>query len=197
MKMIGAGVGRTGTTSLKIALEQLTGKPCFHMVDLFNEPEGVHFWQAAADQSEVDWLQYFSRFGTTVDWPSAAFWPELMRLYPGAKILLSQRPAEDWWHSASNTIFPAIQKAEGPWRKMMDTLLANRFTTEIDHKDAAITAYLAHNKEVVESVPADRLIIWQPGDGWEPLCKGLECSIPENDFPHVNTAAEYRERARL
>ncbi len=197
MKIIGAGVGRTGTTSLKIALEQLTGKPCFHMVELFNEPNEIDFWQKAVKSTEIDWLSYFSRFDAAVDWPSAAFWPELIQIYPDALVLLSQRPAEAWWQSANNTIFPAILKSKGSWRAMMDTLLATRFTSKIDDKNAAIEAYLHHNTQVIRNVSLDRLIVWQPGDCWTPLCNALGLPVPDTPFPHVNTAKQYQKRHEI
>lgn len=195
LQIIGAGVGRTGTLSLRAALETLLGGPCYHMFEVREHPEHIPLWHAAARGEAVDWQALLGAYRAAVDWPASAFWPEISAAFPDAIILLSTRSAESWWKSASDTIFPATQSApDSAWRRMIDTMFANRFTTAIDDKDAAIAAFEAHNRRVRAAAAPARLVEWQPGDGWAPLCKALAMPIPDLPFPHVNSTEEFREK---
>lgn len=197
LRIIGAGVGRTGTTSLQAALEQLLGGRCYHMHEVFPRPDDIPVWHEAALGRMPDWNAFLKDFVAAVDWPASAFWPELAEACPEAVIVLSTRSdAETWWKSASKTIFPATLEAEdSPWRRMVYAMLEHRFgTTAITDRDACIAAYEAHNAAVRANAPADRLIEWQPGDGWAPLCEALSLPVPDAPFPHENTTAEFQER---
>lgn len=72
IKVVGAGLGRTGTTSLKAALEQLLGGPCHHMFEFFVHPEQVSPWHAAARGEAVDWAALLAGYDAVVDWPGAS-----------------------------------------------------------------------------------------------------------------------------
>lgn len=194
LKLIGAGVGRTGTLSLRTALEILLGEPCYHMFEVRSHPEHIPLWHAAARGERVDWRAMLEPYGAAVDWPASAFWPEISAAFPDAVILLSTRDAEGWWRSASNTIFQAMDGVTGPWRDMIDAMFAARFTTAIGDKAAAIAAFETHNRAVRARAPAARLVEWQPGDGWEPLCRALGVAVPDQPFPHVNSTEEFREK---
>ncbi|MCU1426336.1 MAG: hypothetical protein JWL83_336 [Actinomycetia bacterium] len=202
LQVVGAGVGRTGTHSLKLALEELLGGPCYHMLEVFDHGEHVPLWEAAVEGDLQDWDAIFGKYNATVDWPSASFWPELSVAYPDALILLSVRDADDWWRSATNTIFqtltnpPPAEDAER-WLNLVKRLLATRFTANIEDADAAKAAYVRHNDDVRTRVPSDRLLEWQPGDGWEPLCDRLGVAVPDAPFPHVNTTNDFREMIGL
>ncbi|MEQ8663540.1 MAG: sulfotransferase [Gammaproteobacteria bacterium] len=197
LRVIGAGVGRTGTASLKAALERLLGGRCYHMFEVVERPADIPAWQRAAHGEMPDWPHLLADFDAAVDWPAAAWWEELAEAFPDALILLSHRDAEAWWKSASSTIFPACREAEeGPWRRMVFDMLAARFTTAIDDRAAAIAAFEAHNARVRARAPAARLLEWQPGDGWQPLCAALGVPVPDEDFPHTNSEAEFIERLR-
>ena len=197
MKIIGAGLGRTGTTSLKLAVEYLINQPCYHMSDVFQHPSHIDFWQDAADNKTVDWQGFFSNHGAALDWPVAAFWPEMIEAFPDALVLLSEREPDSWWKSVSSTIVPAIHKAEGPWRVMMDTLFETRFTKKMTDGNKAMNAFIEHNKRVLDSVPPDRLVRWKPGDGWQPLCDVLGMTVPDTPFPHANTKEQFRKAKNL
>lgn len=194
LRVVGAGLGRTGTMSLKAALERLLGAPCYHMLELFEHPEHVPRWHAAARGEAVDWVDLLGGYAAAVDWPSVTFWPELAQTFPDAIVLLSMRDPHAWWKSAHATIFPSI--AEGPpeWRAMIEALFALRFTTKIDDEDACIEAYERHVAHVRATVPRERLIEWQPGDGWEPLARALGVAVPDEPFPHTNTTEEFQAR---
>ncbi|MEM7029333.1 MAG: sulfotransferase family protein [Chloroflexota bacterium] len=191
LKVIGAGLGRTGTTSLKLALERLFGAPCYHMSDLFQHREHVPIWHQAALGQTPDWSALFAGCAAAVDWPASAFWRELTASYPEAVVVLSLRDSESWWQSANRTIFPKILQADGDWRLMMDALFDGRFTSSLKDKAACIAAYEQHIAEVRKSVPANRLVEWQASDGWESLCAALNVPIPDEPFPHKNTSQQF------
>ena len=192
MRVVGAGLGRTGTLSLKVALERLLGGPCYHMSEVFAHPEHIPVWHAAARGEMPDWSRLLRDYRAAVDWPASAFWPELSRAFPDALVLLSVRDADAWWSSASETIFPALLKQTGgPWREMIEALFASRFTDAITDRDAAIAAYEAHTARVRAEVPAHRLLEWRASDGWQPLCAALSLPVPSEPFPRVNSKEEF------
>jgi len=203
LQLIGAGVGRTGTHSLKIALEQLLGRPCYHMFEVLQHPDHIAVWQAAADGEPVDWHALMSGYAAAVDWPPASFWRELASAYPDAPVLLSVRPADEWWRSADKTIWAVSRRPEpddptmASQMRMVKSILAARFTDRPFDEGPSKAAYAKHNAEVRASVPAERLVEWQPGDGWEPICNALGLPVPDEPFPHVNTSAEFQQMLGL
>lgn len=192
LRVVGAGVGRTGTRSLKLALEQLLGGPCYHMVDVFAHPEHVPHWHEAARGRMPDWSALLAGHRAAVDWPASAFYAELADAFPDALVLLSLRDPEAWWRSAQATILPAIDSAgDGEWGRMVRELLATRFTPDYLDRDAAIAAFEAHNAGVRERIPSDRLLEWRAGDGWKPICEALDLPVPDQPFPHTNTSEQW------
>jgi hypothetical protein len=195
LRIVGAGLGRTGTLSLKLALEKLLAAPCYHMMELFVHPEHVVPWHAAARGDMPDWNALFAGYAAAVDWPAAAFWPEISAAFPDAIVLLSVRDPESWWHSASTTIFPKSKEQVGTeWHAMVEAIFATRFTAELENRQACIDAFTRHNARVRESVPAQRLLEWKAADGWPPLCNALGLPIPPEPFPRVNTKEEFLNR---
>jgi hypothetical protein len=196
LQVVGAGLGRTGTHSLKLALEGLLGGQCYHMLEVFGHPEHIPEWQRAVQGQTPDWDFVFDRYVAAVDWPVAAFYDQLMEVYPEAIVLLSSRDdAEEWWRSAHATIFQAIDRLpESPpgLQDMVLDLFDLRFTPAWRHHDDSVAAYVRHNDEVRRRVPASRLVEWNPRDGWEPLCQALALPEPGEPFPHVNTTADFR-----
>ena len=201
LKVVGAGLGRTGTHSLKVALESLLGGPCYHMIELFPRPEHVAMWHAAIRGDEPDWEQMLDGFAAAVDWPAAAVWRELHSAFPGSVVLLSVRDnPEQWWGSFSQTILQVMERPPvdemAAWYAMSEDMLG-RLTPRYRERDAAIAAYESHNQAVREAVPSDRLIEWRPSDGWGPICERLGVPQPDEPFPHVNTTDEFRAMAGL
>jgi len=196
LQVIGAGCGRTGTLSLKHGLERLLGGPCYHMMELFPHPEHIPFWHQAACGAMPDWHALFQGYVAAVDWPASAFWPELAAAFPDALIVFSTRDPESWWQSASDTIFPATLRADNDWRRMIDAVLAARFTADIANKSACIAAFEAHNRQVLAQAPRARLLEWRAADGWAPLCTALGVAIPDEPFPRVNSTAEFQARGK-
>jgi hypothetical protein len=196
LRLIGAGLGRTGTHSLKLALESLLGGRCYHMVEVFENPPHFARWTALAMGEKVDLHALMDGYVATVDWPSAAFWPELAAAFPDAPILLSTRSsAASWWKSASETIFaPRPEPTPPPMRMMLDAMLAARFTPDVRDAEKAMAAYEKHNAHVRATAPKERLVEWTPADGWGPICKALRVAVPDRPFPHSNTTAEFQAR---
>jgi hypothetical protein len=200
LEVIGAGVGRTGTHSLKLALEHLLGAPCHHMLEILGDPAQVPAWIDAIEGRHADWRAMLSRYRALVDWPGAAFWPELSEAYPNALVLLSVRDPESWYRSASNTIFSAFEympPEAGPWMDAVRKLLRDRFCDRFDDPAAMVDAYLRHNDAVRAEVPAGRLLEWNLGDGWAPICERLGLPVPAEPFPVTNSTSEFREMVGL
>jgi Sulfotransferase domain len=200
LKVVGAGLGRTGTTSLKLALERLIGGRCCHMFEVFERPASVPLWHAAARGESVDWATLMDDYEASVDWPAAAFWPELSAANPDAVVLLSTRASpQQWWASMERTIVgvlsaevPADNESLRAHRAMVLEVFVRRFTPDWRDPAAAIAAYERHNERVRRDAPSERLLEWQPGDGWEPICERLGVPAPAQDFPNVNSTAEFR-----
>ena len=169
------------------------------MLEVFSHPEHIPRWHAAVrGEGLPSWDELFADYVAAVDWPAAAFWRELADEYPDANVLLSLRPADDWWKSTNETIFE-IGRHEVPedeplfaaqHRMVVD--MFDRFTPGWREEGPAKAAFEAHNEAVRRSVPPDRLTVWQPGDGWEPLCRMLDVPVPDEPFPHVNSTDDFR-----
>jgi len=202
LRVVGVGLGRTGTNSLKLALERLLGGPCHHMIEVIKNPEQqMPLWKAAV-AGAPDWPAIFAGYVATVDWPATAFWRPLIDVYPDALVLLSKRESADaWWKSARSTIFSVFNDgAEAPPPDMMEgwieTVHAFFQANGIDPADEATAkaAYARHLEDVRATVPPARLLEWTTGDGWAPLCKALGVAVPDEPFPHVNTTEQFLER---
>ncbi len=191
LRVVGAGVGRTGTASLKLALEQLLGGKCHHMFEVADNRDQVPVWTAAANGNMPDWGQFLSGYTALVDWPGASFWPELSRAFPHALVLLSVRDPESWYKSASESIFLDDLEEETDFDVMWRSIVRNRFCDDLGSKEMVIAAMIAHNKAVEAAIPANRLLRWQAGDGWEPICAALGVPVPDEPFPHTNTKKQF------
>jgi hypothetical protein len=195
LRVVGAGVGRTGTASLKIALEQLLGGKCHHMFEVFADPTQIPLWSDAIEGRAVDWSTMPPGFVSIVDWPGASFWRELSSANPDALVLLSVRDRESWYRSASNSIFmvfDALPPELSQWHSSMQRLLRERFSDQLSDPAAMMDAFDHHNEAVRREIPPQRLLEWTPGDGWEPICERLGVAVPDAEFPKVNTLNEWR-----
>lgn len=208
LKVIGAGFGRTGTASLKRALEELGFSRCYHMQEVFPNPQHIPLWQAAADGQPVDWDQLFEGYQATVDWPGATFYKELMAKYPDAKVVLSVRDPDAWYQSTTDTIFkmsrmgypmklvPLFVPRLRRFIRMATTLIwKNTFHDRFADKAYAVSVFNAHIAEVKRLVPADKLLVYEVKQGWRPLCAFLEVPVPEGPFPRLNDSAAFNRNA--
>lgn len=204
LELIGAGFGRTGTLSLKAALETIGLGPCHHMLEVFVNPGSEKSWYQASLGNEIDWEALLDGYRSIVDWPGCRFWRELSQRYPSAPVLLSVRNPESWYESASETIYQAIKTgkaSEDPTVrervKMADKVVfQDTFSGRFEDRAFAIRVFEAHIEEVRRTIPEERLLVYQMGDGWEPLCKFLGRRVPDQDFPHVNARNEFQERMK-
>jgi hypothetical protein len=196
LKVIGAGFGRTGTRSLKEALEMLGFGPCHHMMEVFLHPEQVPFWDRAAQDEKVDWNDVFATYSSACDWPSCSYYRELAEVYPDAKVILSLRDAKSWYKSVSSTIMPAMQKNHGRLPGVFGPLKIGQKTFNDDFSEAnMIAVYERHNEEVKRVIPKDRLLVFEAKDGWAPLCKFLGVPVPSEPYPSMNSTEEFQARA--
>ncbi|MCH7231012.1 hypothetical protein L0U85_09130 [Glycomyces sp. L485] len=187
--------------TLKNALETLLGKPCHHMAEVFGRVDvDVPGFSAAARGDHPDWDELLKGYGAAVDWPAAAFYSELADHYPDAIVVLSRRDSfESWWTSASNTVFKKFNEIDdpsgGPWLAMVRDVWDYTFEgAPIEDRDAVEAAYHRYHEKVRETIPAERLVEFETGAGWEPLCAALGLPIPEEPFPHLNSTKEFHDR---
>jgi hypothetical protein len=212
MKLIGAGLPRTGTMTQKVALEMLGLGPCYHMVDVLADLDQAALWDRALD-GEGPWDQIFDGYQSTVDWPGGYFYKELMDVYPDAKVLLSVRDPEKWEQSMRNTVW-AVRNGESlirllssaqahvnpEWQaflNMIDRLVwrgKGTFADGHELPEQLIAGMNRHNEEVKVTVPPERLLVWSVTEGWGPLCDFLEVPVPDEPFPHVNDSKEFGDR---
>ena len=202
LEVVGAGFGRTGTMSLKLALERLGFDKCYHMIEVMQHPDHVPLWERAHQGEPIDWAALFEGYRASVDWPSCNLWREQLAAFPGAKVILSLRDPVKWHESVMNTIWPSSrdaaasddprQRAFGQWAQRI--IWDRVFDGRIEDRDHAIAVYEAHAASVRAEVPADRLLEFDPGDGWAPLCAFLDVPVPEEPYPRTNTTEEFNAR---
>lgn len=202
LDLIGAGFGRTGTLSLKHALETLDVGPCYHMTEVMGNPRTVGHvaaWTRAASGEAIDWSTLFAEYRATVDWPGCAFWRELHRVRPEANVRLSKRDPDRWYDSVMKTIWPSskglIHVEPGPLRdfgEMIHRLIwQGTFEGRIEDRAFAKSVFERHNAEVEAAIPKQQLLIYEPGEGWERLCAFVGVPVPDVEFPHVNSSEDF------
>ncbi len=200
IQVFGAGVGRTGTFSLKLAINQIGLGPCHHMeAVLHNMPVQVPLWSAAVD-GNPNWNAIYDGFDSAVDWPTAAFFRELLEAYPSAKFVLTERNPENWANSFGATIYKLLADKDQsppemrPWLDMCSGVIAKTgFPPGLDY-DGLMNAFIAHNEAVRATIPASQLLIYEVKQGWGPLCEFLDVPAPDEPFPRTNDRAEFWDR---
>ena len=206
LKVVGAGFGRTGTLSLKVALERIGFGPCYHMVEVFPRPEHVAMWHRLAFEQSMDWDEIFRGFLATVDWPAARWWREIAAHFPDAKVLLSVRDSEAWYKSVTDTIYQPMKspapdgvpelvrlQSEMARKAILDETFDNRF----EDKAHAIEVFRKHNQAVRDAIDPARLLVFDVREGWGPLCRFLEVPIPDEPFPRLNDTATFQAMMRM
>lgn len=196
LQVIGAGFGRTGTMSMKAALEQLGLGPCYHMVECL--PRGPQHWRLWVDalRGKPDWDAIFKGFGSTVDFPACYSYQALADYYPGAKVILTLRDPERWFESTQETIFAPhwiTYLRQSEMGEFMQLTINDYLQDRMHDKDHLIQRYHEHVAEVRRIIPASRLLEFEVKQGWEPLCEFLGKPVPETAFPHVNDSEATKE----
>ncbi len=202
LEVIGVGFGRTGTLSLKEALEKLIGGRCYHMQEVFSQPGHSRQWQALAAGEPVDIKQLLVDYTAVVDWPTTYFWRELTAAYPDARVILTTRNPEHWYRSVANTIAQALgvppPDEPGPVRDQRvmakDIIMDRQLQGQFADKARAIDLFNAHNEAVQREIAPDRLLVMEIGDGWEPLCRFLGKPVPNEPFPKANIQERFHSR---
>ncbi len=205
LTVIGAGFGRTGTNSLKIALEILESQPCHHMREVFPSENQINWFHNKANGEFINWDEVFENFGSAVDWPSSAYYRELAEYYPESKVILSVRNPDKWYDSTKETIY-FISTAVPKWilffsskkrriyEMIQNTIWQGVFDGKFEDRDYAIAVFNNHVKAVKSSIPEDRLLIHEAKDGWKPLCEFLGKPIPDESYPRVNEAKDFKKQ---
>lgn len=207
LEVIGAGFGRTGTVSLKKALEILGYDPCYHMHDLMTTYGHVSFWIRLANGDKVNFKDIFEKKGykASVDTPCSSFWREQLEQYPGAKVVLTVRDPEKWFKSWNDTIYSVISDSPNgtllaniallflnmrPFHKLV---IEKRIFKGSYSKENTIKCFNEHNEQVKKECPKDKLLVFEVSQGWEPLCKFLGKPVPDVPFPHLNDSNEFKK----
>ena len=208
MKVIGVGFGRSGTMSIKAALEEIGAGPCFHMIDLIRDPEKVAPWHDAAIKGEKNWDAMFAGCDSTIDWPGCSFWEELIEVYPDAPVLLNYRDFDGFYKSCQNTIWAVKQAAQAGeleqdanrpppspqlWEVIGTLIWEKDFQGRFEDKEFVRGLYEARLEKIRTTVPAERLYEFELGvDGWEVIGEMLGVETPDGDFPHLHDTEEFR-----
>ncbi|MFI6497995.1 sulfotransferase family protein [Nonomuraea typhae] len=209
ISVIGAGLPRTGTTSLKAALEGLGLGPCHHMREIGAHPEQAQRWRQTMD-GPVDWGAVLRGYRAAVDWPSAHFWRPLAQAYPDAKVILTVRDPHAWYTSLRDTVFamlsnpstvPAgLQAVAATMRPLLERIWFETFGTTLEDpmpgERHAAEVFRRHTAEVAATLPAERVLVYGTGQGWEPLCDFLGVPVPAEPYPHLNDRQSVRTRLR-
>ena len=196
LEIIGAGLSRTGTFSLKLALEKLGIGKCYHMHDVFMNDNHVKQWQSILESKPPKWEQLFAGYSAAVDAPSWYYWRELTTLYPESKIILTVRDSDEWYRSMAKTIYEVIQKP-GKVSLTRDKLFGTIFGGEFENEEMAKRIYDEHNDEVRSIIHPERLLVFRVADGWAPLCHFLGLPIPDEPFPNTNTMSIFSKQNGL
>lgn len=203
LEVFGAGFGRTGTLSLKTALEKLGFGPCHHMESVFGQEEQADLWLRAAEGGLVDWERVYDGYRAGVDWPGARFWREITAAFPEAKVILTVRDPEKWYESALNSIYPVSVRpqagANPDFEKGRQMALAviweGVFGGRFEDRDHALRLYSEHREAVTREIDSDRLLVFDVRQGWEPLCGFLGVPVPDEPFPRTNDRAQLLAKA--
>lgn len=195
LKVVGSGLGRTGTKSMQTALNMLGFGPCHHMVEVFGHPESLPLW-IAAGTGKPDWDAIFAGYQSMVDYPGAAYWRELAAYYPDAKVLHTERDPDKWFESTQATIFApntgaaAAMQSTGPMADFFRSF-SGKFRDHMHDRAFMIDYFNRHNAEVKATIPKNRLLVYEAGQGWEPLCKFLGVPVPSAPYPSENSREEF------
>ncbi|MDR4508194.1 MAG: hypothetical protein MRJ65_08160 [Candidatus Brocadiaceae bacterium] len=203
LNIVGAGFGRTGTLSLKLALEKLGFGRSYHMLDVYKHPDHAALWSAGVEGKAIDWEALLSDYSAVVDWPGCYFWRELSNTYPMAKVILTVRDSEKWYKSMYETIYQSMQTAQKSGDKTVDNpiaamakkiIMTQTFDGRFEEKAYSISVYERHNEEVQRTISKEKLLVYDISQGWEPLCHFLRKPVPDVPFPKTNLRETFHRR---
>lgn len=193
LSVLGVGFGRTGTESLKSALEVLGYDPCHHMKVLLSNPEEEALWRRVVKGEDITWDEAYAGYNAAVDFPTCYYWREVAAHYPDAPLILTVRSPESWYASMTKSIFPILKKLTDPESIGLAMISEGTFDGRIDDSDHVIAVYEKHNADIKAAFSSDRLLVYELGGGWEPICDFLGKPVPDEPYPHSNTGEEFNE----
>ena len=203
LRVIGAGYGRTGTHSLKLALESLGFGPCHHMLEIRHSTKQLELWRAISKTKDIDWKTLFASYSSQVDWPGARYWQQLATAFPDSKVILTYRDPKSWYHSFMNTIVRANRAGvlydPDPHTRAMaeiveDLVFRQTFDNRPEDENHAIAVYLKHIADVMTQIPRERFLLYNVSEGWPPLCHFLNVKVPDTAFPSTNSTEDFLAR---
>jgi hypothetical protein len=206
LEVIGAGFGRTGTHSLKLALEVLGFGPCHHMFEIRQSADQLEVWKAIARTGSGDWHAALSGFKSLVDWPGVKYWKELAQAFPAAKIILTYRDPKSWYQSFAETIVRANRAGlyhdpdphtRGMAELVDEVVFKQTFDNRPEDENHATAVYLRHMADVLTQIPKERLMFYNVAQGWQPLCTFLDVAVPSQEFPQTNSKTEFLARKKF
>jgi hypothetical protein len=199
LKVVGAGLGRTGTKSMQTALNMLGVGPCHHMVEVFRNPESMAWW-VDASEGRPNWDLIFKDYHSMVDYPGAAYWRELAAYYPGAKVLLTVRDPDQWFESTQATIFsprsPATQPPAGSIQEKFFGSFMGPIRERLADRAFMTDYFRRHVEEVKATIAPERLLVYEVGEGWPRLCEFLGVPVPAEPYPSENSRQEFQSRVQ-
>jgi len=213
LKIVGAGLPRTGTHSLYEALN-LLGYKTYHMIELIQGQKFRDFelWTSyfRGDRNVSDFAdEIYAEYDAAVDFPTANAWQDLAAYYPDAVVILTERASPElWWESMRATVisdnfflytlrrmhplFRAVgETARHAWKKDLGWTVPR--TPNDSDRDAMIEFY-KRNSQAARAFDPKRTLIFDVRQGWEPLCAFLGKPVPDVPFPKGNTRREFRHR---
>lgn len=193
LKVVGTGLGRTGTKSMQTALAILGFGPCHHMVEVFQHAESMQQW-IDAGEGRPDWDAIFRDYNSAVDYPSAAYWRELTSYYPDARVLHTVRDPDGWFESVHATIMAPQSIARRDGEDVPTRFFASVrrcLPSQLDDRAMMTDHFRRHTEAVTAAIPPERLLVYQMGEGWERLCRFLEVPVPAVPFPSENSRTEF------
>lgn len=213
IQVIGAGFPRTGTTTLKRVLETLGYDKCYHMKEFLVNPDHLKYWKEVDEKESTNWEELFRGYKACVDVPGYPYYQILMKQYPGAKVILTIRPFDQWYSSASETVLkagpqtileklsmllklpfnPRLRKVIKAIQFFERIFWDEQFNNKFTDKEYAKEIYESHIEQVKNTVPEQSLLVYDVRQGWEPLCGFLNKSIPDEEFPHLNKKENFKD----
>ena len=209
LRVIGAGIARTGTWALHDALEELQMGKCYHMLECRRRDQSrwaeAHCAALADDGEACGKLlsSLLDGYQCAVDFPSALYWEQLFKACPEAKVILTVRDSpEEWYQSVIRTVAdPDLASRRGPDHAWDFMIWDNPrlFHGCISDKDRAMQVYQAWNarvERIMQKHPG-QLLVFNVAKGWAPLCRFLGVRQPDKPFPVRNRTWYFREKNRL
>ncbi|EDO39565.1 predicted protein [Nematostella vectensis] len=189
MKIIGAGLPKTGTKSLASALRRLGFNVHDHHEQLqFHCDEYIAAFKGPMPNFE----EMYENVDATTDLPACIFYKEIFKAFPDAKVILSVRDDEESWRKSFLKTESIVSSATSNLLMILGLFLTPsgrklwRLGYNVKKYVKNELDYTKHNNEVMATIPAKQLLVFNPKDGWESLCAFLGAEVPAIPYPREN-----------